>query len=75
MCGQDWRYVFDILQREIDGLTELVKEADSLKHSCNASSILDTDILTDQMAELTVTNNKVCQYQTTNFRLFQIERL
>lgn len=39
-------------------LEELMKEADSLKYSCHASSILDTESLTDQMADVTVNNNK-----------------
>lgn len=39
-------------------LEELMKEADSLKYSCHANSILDTEPLTEQMAELAVSNNK-----------------
>ena len=41
-------------------LEEVTKEADSLKYSCHASSILDTESLTDQLADMTVRNNKVC---------------
>ncbi|XP_045214058.2 signal recognition particle subunit SRP68-like [Mercenaria mercenaria] len=40
------------------GLEELIKEADSLKYSCHASSILDTETLTDQVSDMTVRNNK-----------------
>ena len=37
-----------------------MKEVDGLKYSCHASSILDTEDLTDQLAAVSVKNNKVC---------------
>ena len=45
--------------QESAALEELKKEVDGLKYSCHASSILDTDELTEQMAGATVSNNKV----------------
>ena len=48
-----------LFQAEQTNLAELMKEADSLKYSCHASSILDTDSLSDHMADISVSNNKV----------------
>ncbi|KAH3862769.1 hypothetical protein DPMN_025743 [Dreissena polymorpha] len=47
-----------IYKGEQSALSDLAQEADSLKYSCHASSILDTDTLTDQMAHVSIANNK-----------------
>ena len=40
-------------------IEELLKAADSHKFSCHASSIIDTESLTEKVSELSVSNNKV----------------
>lgn len=40
-------------------LKDLVKEVDGLKYSCHASSILDTEDLSEQLSTVTIKNNKV----------------
>lgn len=47
-----------LYKNEQTRLEDLMKEADSLKYSCHASSILDTESLTEQVADMGISNNK-----------------
>ena len=51
-------------------LDSLVQVADSLKYSCHASSILDTDDLADQVADIALSNNKVGHFSWLKYNIF-----